>query len=326
MPPIDNWLVFDSTSDKNLPPVNPNRWLDVIAANTESTDKPAEVQKRVELWKPDKIFLGIDVTSSMSEQPLAGMSQFSVNCAGNTESVTEGMKVDTRSKLDQLKDVLASFVSSLDDAAACEGRIFGLSVNPSSHDAFFDSSKKNAEQTGILFGDGKEVLSRKQIAERIGKLRPDGPATAVANAINECRIDAEKNGSKRPLLALWTDGQENCGGSVCAEIEKFAEEFPDGRIVVFGLDPTVKEQFDCVGLKAYGDRFKYVDARDPNKSLEVLGKMSNQEARGELVNKDVNGKLVEEELRGKALPFNPNIPTDGFYGEVFGELLRKRNK
>lgn len=326
MPPLDDWLAFDSTSDKNLPPVNPSRWLDVIAANSESSDRPAEVQKRVELWKPDKILLGIDVTSSMSEQPLAGMSQFSVNCAGDTESVTEGMNIDTRSKLDQLKDVLANFVSSLDNPEICEGRIFGLSVNPSSHEAFFDSSKKNAEQTGILFGDGKEVLSRKQIAERISKLQPDGPATAVANAINACRLDAETNGSTRPLLVLWTDGQENCGGSVCEQIENFAEEFKDGRIVVFGLDPTVKEQFDCVGLKRFADRFKYVDARDPSKSLEVLGKMSNQEARGELVKKDVNGKLVEDELRGNALPFKPNIPNDGFYGEVFGELLRKRNK
>ncbi len=325
MPPMDDWLAFDSTSDKTLPQVNPNRWFEVVAANTDSSDKTAEIPRRLETWKPDKIFLGIDVTSSMSEQPLAGMSQFSVNCAGDRESLTEGMTVDSRSKLEQLKDVLVSFVSSLDDAAACEGRIFGLSVNPSSHEAFFDSSKKNAEQTGIIFGDGKEVLSRKQIAERIRALKPDGPATAVANAINECRKDAETTGSKRPLLALWTDGQENCGGIVCAEIEKFAEEFPEGRIVVFGLDPTVKEQFDCVGLKSLGDRFKYVDAHDPNKSLEVLGKMTNQEARGELINKDVNGKLVEEELRGNALPFKPSMP-DGFYGEVFGELLRKRNK
>lgn len=304
---------------------DPSVWTEEVSAESkvqrlDSTDKVAAASTKT-VWKPDRIFLGIDVTSSMSESPLAGMSKLSANCAGDQESVVSSMSVDSRSKLEQLKDVLASFVSSLDDVGMCKGRIFGLSVDPNTHEAFFDKSKKQAEQTGLIFGDGQEVLNRRQIAARIRKLQPNGPATAVANAIDQCRLDAEKASSKQPLLALWTDGQENCGGNVCEEIEQFATEFPQGRIVVFGLDPTVKDQFDCVGLVALGDRFRYVDASDPNKSLEVLGKMSNNNARGELVQKDVNGQLQQEELSGKALPLSPS--NELFYGEIFGEILRR---
>ncbi len=323
----DGALIADSGNNSSVG-IDASRWLEpiphLLAQNLESTDKPQETQKKVDAWQPDKIFLGIDVTGSMNEQPLAGMSQFSANCAGDKEATVSSMTVDSRSKLEQLKDVLATFVSGLDDVKACSGRIFGLSVDPTTHEAFLDPSKKNSEQTGLLFGQGEEVLGRKQIVERIKKLQPNGPATAVANAIDQCRLDAEKSGSQRPLLVLWSDGQENCGGNVCEEIEKFANEFKGGRIVVFGLDPTVKDQFDCVGLQGLGNRFQYVDASDPNKSLEVLGKMSKQNTRGELFNKDTHGKVLQEELRGKALPLKPD--DEGFYGEVFGEIMRRRQK
>lgn len=329
---LDDASFADSGNNSSLK-VDSSRWLDsitsehgqkrVIAQNIDASDKPQVNQKKVATWQPDEIILGIDVTGSMAEQPLAGMSRLSADCAGDKESAISSMNVDSRSKLEQLKDVLATFVSGLDDVNSCRGRIFGLSVDPQTHDAFFDSNKKNSEQTGVLFSE--ETLGRKQIVERIKKLKPEGPATAVANAINQCRIDAEKAGSQRPLLVLWTDGQENCGGNVCEEIEKFATEFKDGRIVVFGLDPTVKDQFDCIGLKALGNRFQYVDASDPNKSLEVLGKMSNQNAH--VVNKDVHGNLVQEELKGNTLPYKQDKPdNDGFYGEVFGEIMRRKQK
>ena len=307
--------------------IDPAVWTDVVSGDRSATIAQAiDSSDRTRAgsgkgaWRPDQIFLGIDVTSSMSEQPLSGMSQLNSNCAGDQESVVSNMSTDSRAKLEQLKDVLATFVSGLDDVRMCKGRIFGLSVDPQTHDAFFDSNKNNSEQSGLIFGDG-QALSRKQIVERIRKLEPKGPATAVASAIDKCRLDAEKSGCTRPLLALWTDGQENCGGNVCEEIEKFASEFPEGRIIVFGLDPTVKDQFDCVGLQALGDRFQFVDAHDPNKSLEVLGKMSNNNTHGELVNKDVNGTLQQEELRGKALPLNPS--DEGYYGEIFGQILRR---
>lgn len=303
--------------------------LPLIAQNLESVGSPNDrftngPNKTAE-WLPDKIFLGIDATSSMSEQPLSGMSQFNANCAGDTESTVKAMSVDSRSKIEQLKDVLSTFISEIDDVKACSGRIFGVSVNPKTHEPFNDPDIADKIETGVLFGQGEEILGRRQIVDRIKTIQPLGGATAVALAIDNCRKDAVKTGSKRPLLALWTDGQENSGGNVCEEIEKFANEFPDGRIVVFGLDPTVKDQFDCVGLKALGNRFQYVDASDPNKSLEVLGKMSNHQT---------NGKLFPQELKGNALPYNSDSfevngklkpPEDEEpMGKVYGELIRRR--
>lgn len=305
--------------------------LKIVAQNLERRDKPVATVDAFEVWKPDKVFLGIDVTSSMSERPLSGMSQLNADLSGKKESTFNSMSVDSRSKLEQLKDVLATFVTSLDDVASCSPRIFGLSVDPVTHEAYLDPNKKPCEQTGSLFGQTNEKFSRRQVVEMIKKLESKGPSTAVAYAIDQCRQDAEKSGSKKPLLVLWTDGCETCGGDICKEIEKFADEFKEGRIVVFGLDPTVKDQFDCVGLKALGDRFKYVDAREPHKSLEVLGKMSTNKTQADLFNADVHGKMIQDELKGKALPWRPgdnnNAPNDDeIFGDVYGELLRRRTK